>query len=520
MKSLHWADFAADKIIREKGDKEEYVLASGITPSGTVHFGNFREVITVDLVARALRAKGKKVKFIFSWDDYDTFRKVPSDMPNEDELANYLYQPIVDTPCPYGERDSYAQYHERVFESQLEKMGIEVEYRYQAYKYRNGDYKESIKLALDKASEIRDILNKHRTTPLAEDYLPVSVYCEKCNTDHQISNKRWDGENLTYSCDNCGNEGSIPHSHPNIKLPWRVDWAMRWAYESVDFEPGGKDHSSEGGSFSTGQDIVRLFGGEAPVYLQYDFVSLKGGPGKLSSSSGNVITVDDLLQIYPPEIIRYIYSNAKPNRDFSIDLELGLLRTYEEFDRLERVAYDSSLAPKKFELNSRVYDYSLVSERTDNILKVVSFRELCDTYQTYRCDVQQTLNYYREGLNEAELSRLENRINCVHNWINLYAPEEFKFSLNEETPSLDLSSAQLDFVTLLIDVLNTKWNELDGASLQQEIYDIKNDIGLEPNEVFEPLYQILISKNKGPRLANFILSIPKDQVMNLLKKAL
>ena len=50
----HWADLAAEKIIKEKGDKKTYVCAAGITPSGTVHIGNFREVITTDLVVKAL----------------------------------------------------------------------------------------------------------------------------------------------------------------------------------------------------------------------------------------------------------------------------------------------------------------------------------------------------------------------------------------------------------------------------------------------------------------------------------
>ena len=31
-KLIHWADFAADRIIRQNGDKESYTLASGITP--------------------------------------------------------------------------------------------------------------------------------------------------------------------------------------------------------------------------------------------------------------------------------------------------------------------------------------------------------------------------------------------------------------------------------------------------------------------------------------------------------
>ena len=83
-RSYHWTDIAAENIIREKGDKENYVLAAGITPSGVVHVGNFREMITVDLVKRALEKKGKKVRFLYSWDDYDVFRKVPSNMPNQE----------------------------------------------------------------------------------------------------------------------------------------------------------------------------------------------------------------------------------------------------------------------------------------------------------------------------------------------------------------------------------------------------------------------------------------------------
>ncbi|MBU1111697.1 MAG: lysine--tRNA ligase, partial [Nanoarchaeota archaeon] len=67
----HWTDIIADKIIREKGDKKSYTVAAGITPSGVVHIGNFRETITVDLVRRALIKRGKKVRFIYSWDDYD-----------------------------------------------------------------------------------------------------------------------------------------------------------------------------------------------------------------------------------------------------------------------------------------------------------------------------------------------------------------------------------------------------------------------------------------------------------------
>ena len=65
MQAFHWADQYAQKIIRERGDLDVYTCASGITPSGTVHIGNFREIISVDLVVRALRRFGKNVRFIY-----------------------------------------------------------------------------------------------------------------------------------------------------------------------------------------------------------------------------------------------------------------------------------------------------------------------------------------------------------------------------------------------------------------------------------------------------------------------
>ncbi|MGX8685625.1 MAG: class I tRNA ligase family protein, partial [Spirochaetales bacterium] len=98
MLSTHWADITADRIIREKGEKDLYTCASGITPSGTVHIGNFREIISVDLVVRALKARGCNVRFIYSWDDYDVFRKVPKNMPQPELLETYLRKPITLVP--------------------------------------------------------------------------------------------------------------------------------------------------------------------------------------------------------------------------------------------------------------------------------------------------------------------------------------------------------------------------------------------------------------------------------------
>ena len=74
---MHWSEMIADRIIRRNPDKEEYVCAAGISPSGSIHIGNFRDIATSYFVVRALIKKGKKAKLLFSWDEFDRMRKVP-----------------------------------------------------------------------------------------------------------------------------------------------------------------------------------------------------------------------------------------------------------------------------------------------------------------------------------------------------------------------------------------------------------------------------------------------------------
>ena len=324
--SPHWADIAAIQVIKSRGDKDHYVVASGITPSGKIHVGNFREVITVDLVARALEKRGKKVSFIYSWDNFDTFRKVPKNLPDPKGFEECLRKPIARIPDPWGKEESYALGRIRLFEHELTDVGIYPEFRYQESLYSRGTYAQGIRDALEGKDKIVAILNQHRSSPLAEDWVPTSVYCSKCDKDEMVSQSYLGEWTYQYECASCGfkEEFDIRQSK-NIKLNWRIDWPMRWAHEKVDFEPGGKDHSSQGGSFDTGKSIIKeLWNQDAPAYLQYDFVMIKGGAGKMSSSSGELYTLEQVMEVYEPQIVRWIFANHRPNHDFAISFDLFL----------------------------------------------------------------------------------------------------------------------------------------------------------------------------------------------------
>ena len=121
-----------------------------------------------------------------------------------------------------------------------------------------------------------------------------------------------------------------------MKLNWKIDWPMRWMIEDVIFEPGGRDHSSETGSYNVSKEIAReIFNCEAPQYVAYDFIGIKGHHEKMSSSSGNSITPRDLLKVYVPEVILFMFAKYRPGAAFHIGLDEDVIRNYTEYERLK-----------------------------------------------------------------------------------------------------------------------------------------------------------------------------------------
>ena len=129
---MHWSEMIADRIIRRNPDKEEYVCAAGISPSGSIHIGNFRDIATSYFVVKALRKMGKKARLLFSWDEFDRLRKVPVNVAAITEgFEQYIGRPYVDAPDPFGCCESYAKHFQNEFEASIKRFGIEMDYRYQ-----------------------------------------------------------------------------------------------------------------------------------------------------------------------------------------------------------------------------------------------------------------------------------------------------------------------------------------------------------------------------------------------------
>ncbi|MDE5990860.1 MAG: lysine--tRNA ligase [Clostridia bacterium] len=528
---MHWAEQIAQRIIDRDPNKEEYVCAAGISPSGSIHIGNFRDIATSYFVAKSLRKMGKKAKLLFSWDEFDRLRKVPVNVARvNDDMEKYIGCPYVDVPNPFPESDAknYAEYFENEFENSLKKFGIQMEFRHQAEMYRSGKYKDYILLALKKRGEIFDIIDSHRTQEAQEGereaYYPVSIYCPKCGKDTtKIDSLSDDCTKATYSC-KCGHMGSFDFNKDfNCKLAWKIDWPMRWCYEGVDFEPGGKDHASINGSYDTSKHISKqIFGYEAPIFQGYEFIGISDNnttTGKMSGSTGLNLTPETLLKLYQPEVLLWLYSRNEPLKAFNFCLDDGILRQYFEFDKM----YNDYKNGTANELTKSIMELASVEGRN---LDLVPMSLIVQLGSVVNFNLKMLEVVFEKLGTPFKYEEFKDRLERAKFWLEKCSPQDMnKLRKGRNWQVYDtLSDMEKEEISQLYDFL--KKGEYDLAGLQTELYAIPKrvrNLTLEDKELktcqgafFKNVYKLLIDKERGPRLYLFLYAINKNDYLSLL----
>ncbi len=538
---MHWSDRIAQEIIRRRPDKEEYVCAAGISPSGSIHIGNFRDIATSLFVAQALRRQGKKAKLLFSWDEFDRLRKIPVNVAKvprpegEKPWEEYIGCPYVDVPNPFDDgSESYAKYFEKEFEEAMKRFGIEMDYRYQGDMNRSGKYAEHVIHALKKRGEIFDILDSFRTQAAQEGereaYYPVSIYCPHCGRDTtKITSLSDDCTVAEYECA-CGHHGTFDFTKDfNCKLAWKIDWPMRWMYESVDFEPGGKDHASPGGSYDTSRVIAeKIYGYEAPVFQGYEFIGIKGATGKMSGSSGLNLTPDTLLKLYQPEVILWLYAKTEPTRAFDFCFDDGILRQYFEFDK----QYNEYMEGKGDDFLNVVMESCLRREGEADgkpvyhKIETVPMSLLVQLGSVVDFNVPMLETVFEKIGQPFTYEQFKDRLDRAKYWLEQCSPENvnrLRVTRNWEVYD-SLNEEEKKEIALLHAFLTKGGYDLEG--LNQELYAIPKQVlgNLEDakelkkiqGQFFKNVYKLLIDKEKGPRLYLFLYAIDPERYVHLL----
>ncbi len=525
---IFWSDQIAFGVTKKFEEREKHTCAAGVSPSGIVHGGHLREVLTVDFVVKSLKKRGEDVRFIYSWDDYDRFRKVPKNVP--EEFEKYIGLPLTKVPDPWECHDSYAEHFEKKFEESVEDMHLDIEFISQTEMFERSEYAELIKKALNEKDKIIKILNKYRKEPLDEKWLPLRVYCRECGKDFtEILDYDGDYE-VRYRCKMCDIEEKTNFKEKDsVKPPWRVDWPMRWFYENVSFEPAGKEHSVEGGSRTTGQEIIReVYGEEPPVYQMYDFVTTASGQKISSSSAENIFTVDDLKEIYSPEMIRFLFTETKPNKEFVIPFDENTVQRYSKFDRVEEIYFNPEKEEneKKRKHLKRVYELAVVDIPEEQPVRP-PFDHLAFLTQTRpreewgkSCiESLRKTGHIEKELSEKQKELVIERMEKAFKWARKHAPERYVYEINEEIEEElkeKLSQKEKEAMLKIAEVLRKK-DFKDSSELDNALFGIKDESGLSTKDFFRAAYICLLNRERGPRLSNFILGVGEKRIASVLE---
>jgi lysyl-tRNA synthetase class 1 len=147
----------------------------------------------------------------------------------------------------------------------------------------------------------------------------------------------------------------------------------------------------------------------------------------------------------------------------------------------------------------------------------VPFRHLCSLLQINSGDVEKTLDAL-PAVGPDQRPRLRARAECAWRWITGFAPEDFRFSLRGEADEpAGVGEAARAVIRELRGLIDTGFAALDEKSLGEAIYTACGNAGLEPKAFFPEIYRVLIGKEKGPRLAAFILSVGRERILGILK---
>lgn len=500
---MHWAEVEASELT------EKPLIATGEAPSGPIHVGHIREILTGEAIAR--ESGGDLVLIV---DSIDPLRKLYPIL--DDSYEEYIGKPLSEIPCICGGHDNYAEHFMDPFLDSLRAIGVDMDIKYAHEMYAEGEYEEATRRVMNNRDKAAEIISSRTGRDLKDDWSPYNPKCSKCGKLGNSVVTDFEDPYVLYTCE-CGHEGKADIRKDDGKLSWRCDWAARWWILGIDCEPFGKDHAASGGSWDTGKEIVKqIFERDPPHPVVYEWIQLKG-EGPMSSSSGVSISTEELLDMVEPEVVRFLIMRTKLNTHIDFDPGLGLLDLVDEYDKYEEEHFAGDDKDIK-----KIYELSQVDVLPDSKPQRIPYRHLVNLVQIYDdhekiWDISQETGQVIDPT-EKDFELMKERAKRVEYWLNNFAPDMVKFSIKQEIPDLELSSDEKKFLKEYHDSID----EIDWTSeeLHRLVHENADKIGLNKGKAFRVFYRILLDQKRGPRLGRFLSQLEKEFVQKRLKKAI
>jgi len=212
-------------------------------------------------------------------------------------------------------------------------------------------------------------------------------------------------------------------------------------------------------------------------------------------------------------MVRWLFAGTRPGAEFAISFDLDVIKNYEDFDKCERIYFKEQEAKndKEFDNQKSIYELSVVDKVPKKMPFQPSFRHLTTLVQIYEGDLDAVVKDYNVKGKDAE--RVKVRAQCALNWLKMYAPDDMKFSIVKKVGK-KLTTKEKEAINLVLNKVDDKMSDKD---LHEEIYTICKSLEYEPKDFFKLFYNVLIEKDKGPKLATFLLIIGRKRLVKILR---
>ncbi len=124
-------------------------------------------------------------------------------------------------------------------------------------------------------------------------------------------------------------------------------------------------------------------------------------------------------------------------------------------------------------------------------------------------------------LTDDDKEELELRKKYAKIWLDTYAPEDYKFEIQETVPpaTKDFTAEQKVALAKVLEFVKSR-DVLEGQDLHTNLHEIRKASGLEAKAFFTPLYISFLNKDNGPKAGWFFSVLDKKFLEKRLEEVI
>ncbi|MBU2580417.1 MAG: lysine--tRNA ligase [Alphaproteobacteria bacterium] len=495
------------------GEAKTVIFETGYGPSGLPHIGTFGEVARTSMVKHAfevLTEGTRKTRLICFSDDMDGLRKVPTNLPNQDLLAQHLEKPLTRVPDPFGTHESFAHHNNARLQAFLDKFGFDYEFFSATDCYTSGMMDATLLRMLEVYDQVMDIILPTLGAERRATYSPFLPVCPRTGKVLQVPmiERNPSKGTIVYEDPETGEKVETKVTGGAVKCQWKADWAMRWTALGVDYEMAGKDLID---SVTLSSKICKALCGTPPEGFNYELFLDENGE-KISKSKGNGLTIEDWLNYASPESLSlYMFQKPKTAKRLFFDVIPRAVDEY--FQHLN--GYPKGDPKQK--LDNPVWH--IHSGHPPEGELPITFALLLNLVSASNAHDREILwGFIRRLAPDATAEshpKLDEMVGYAIRYYEDFVAPTKNFRLPDERERQALEA--------LAKALADAPAEADAGELQNLVFEAGKSNGYAKEDLrqwFQAIYEVLLGSSQGPRFGSFIELYGVDNTRALIAKGL